>query len=96
MRQKQTLVASLLVLISSWRGALADEKPVDLKKDTIESFLEDVPDSHGVLMEFYAHWCPACQHFAPEYEKVARYFNTEPKVKPEITVARVDCADEVQ
>jgi hypothetical protein len=39
--------------------------------------------------------CPTCQHFQPDYEKVASYFNTEPRVKPEVTVARVDCATEV-
>ncbi|KAK9807842.1 hypothetical protein WJX72_011018 [[Myrmecia] bisecta] len=45
-------------------------------------------------MEFYAHWCPSCQHFQPAYEKVAAYLNKEPRTPPEVVVARVDCASE--
>ena len=49
----------------------------------------------GVLMEFYAAWCPACKHFQPHYDKVAAYFYGTPRPKPEVYVARVDCATEV-
>ena len=49
----------------------------------------------GVLMEFYAAWCPACKHFQPHYDKVAAYFYGSPRLKPEVYVARVDCATEV-
>ena len=69
--------------------------PVQVDKDNIDDFIKSVPEQTGVMMEFYAHWCPACQHFAPTYEKVAKYFNSEPHVQPAITVARIDCADEV-
>ena len=47
-------------------------------------------------MEFYAAWCPACKHFQPHYDKVAAYFYGTPRPKPEVYVARVDCATEVQ
>ena len=40
--------------------------------------------------------CPTCQAFQPAYEEVAAYFHTEPKVQPEVWVARVDCATEVR
>ena len=40
--------------------------------------------------------CPACQHFAPHYEKVAAFFHGSPRPKPEVYVARVDCATEVR
>lgn len=40
--------------------------------------------------------CPTCQAFQPAYEEVAAYFHAEPKVQPEIWVARVDCAAEVR
>ena len=40
--------------------------------------------------------CPTCQAFQPAYEAVAAYFHTEPKVQPEVWVARVDCATEVR
>ncbi len=46
-------------------------------------------------MEFYAAWCPACKHFQPHYDKVAAYFHGTPRPKPEVYVARVDCATEV-
>jgi len=49
----------------------------------------------GVLMEFYANWCPACKHFQPHYDKVAAFFYGTPRPKPEVYVARVDCATEV-
>ena len=39
--------------------------------------------------------CPSCQAFQPAYEAVASYFHAEPKVQPEVWVARVDCAEEV-
>lgn len=39
--------------------------------------------------------CPSCQAFQPAYEAVASYFHSEPRVQPEVWVARVDCADEV-
>lgn len=44
------------------------------------------------LIEFYASWCPACQHFMPHYEKIARLFNGPGAPYPNlIYVARVDC-----
>ena len=85
----------LIVLFSFGDGILADDQPVQVDNKSMETFIDGVPAENGVLMEFYAHWCPACQHFAPEYERVARYFNSEPKVTPVIAVARIDCADEV-
>lgn len=69
--------------------------PVQLDQNNFTSYLDTVPSHYGLLIEFYANWCPSCQHFAPTYEKVATYFNAEPKVKPEVVAARVDCATEV-
>jgi len=39
-----------------------------------------------VLVEFYAPWCGHCKHLAPDYEKVAAAFASEPNV----VVAKVD------
>lgn len=47
-------------------------------------------------MEFYASWCPACKHFQTHYEKVSAFFYGSPRPKPEVYVARVDCATEVR
>ena len=42
--------------------------------------------------------CPACQHFQPEYEKVAAFLaqRSGAQQQPAITVARLDCADHVR
>jgi len=49
-------------------------KPVDLSQAGFDIALQALPAGRGVLMEFYATWCPACQHFQPHYEKVALPF----------------------
>ena len=46
--------------------------------------------------KFYAHWCPACRAFAPQYELVAKYFNVAPRPEPKVTAFAVDCAEEQQ
>lgn len=40
--------------------------------------------------------CPGCQAFQPTYEKIALFFNAEPRPQPEVVVARIDCAEEVR
>lgn len=70
------------------------QKPIQLSEGTFDSEVRQVPASYGVLIEYYAHWCPSCQAFQPAYEAVASYFHSEPKVQPEVWVARVDCAVE--
>lgn len=59
------------------------------------SAMQALPAGRGVLMEFYASWCPACKHFQPHYEKVAAFFYGTPRPKPDVYVARVDCATQV-
>eukprot|EP01023_Acetabularia_acetabulum_P003730 TRINITY_DN11545_c0_g1_i2.p1 TRINITY_DN11545_c0_g1~~TRINITY_DN11545_c0_g1_i2.p1 ORF type:complete len:521 (-),score=66.06 TRINITY_DN11545_c0_g1_i2:596-2116(-) len=67
---------------------------IDLVNSTFHAQVGKVPEEYNILMEFYASWCPACRHFKPDFEKIANYFNKEPRVKPEVWVARVDCATE--
>ena len=86
------LLSSAFAII---RVAASTAGPLQLQQQNFSSFTEGLPSNQGVLLEFYANWCPTCQHFQPDYEKVAGYFNAEPRVKPEVTVARVDCATEV-
>ena len=40
-------------------------------------------------MEFYAPWCPHCQHFAPEVERLGQAYNT-PSTST-VLVCRVSC-----
>lgn len=56
---------------------------------TIDAALAALPPATPVLLEFYAHWCPACQRFAPHYERAAAGL-----AGSGVVVARVDCADE--
>ena len=95
----QFALLSVLLYILCTEGGSSEESiwepPVQLDQDSFDSFIEGLPSTHGVVMEYYANWCPTCQHFQPDYEKIAGYFNTAPKVKPEIVVARVDCASQV-
>ncbi|KAI5064202.1 hypothetical protein GOP47_0020872 [Adiantum capillus-veneris] len=45
------------------------------------------------IVEFYAHWCPACRNYKPQYERVAKLFNGADAVHPGIVfMAKVDCA----
>ncbi|KAL5726634.1 thiol oxidase [Ranunculus cassubicifolius] len=66
---------------------------IDLNITNFESILRLSPASYAIV-EFFAHWCPACRNYKPQYEKVARLFNGPDAVHPGIVVmARVDCAD---
>lgn len=47
-----------------------------------------------VLVYFFAPWCPHCQHFAPEFERLALAFRRQNKtVKPteRVLTGKVDC-----
>jgi len=72
--------------------------PRDWGKKNIDAQLQSLPPTTPVLVEFYAHWCPTCQRFAPEFEKAAKTLLEKSSSKKddsfEIAVARVDCADE--
>ena len=82
----------LLIVLSS--NCTADVQPVQASQEVFDSLVASLPAEEGLLMEFYAGWCPTCQHFQPEYEKIAAYFHTLPRVQPQVTVARIDCAKE--
>jgi len=42
------------------------------------------------LVEFYAPWCPHCQHFDKTFQKIGFSFNTETKLS-RVNVYHVDC-----
>jgi len=46
--------------------------------------------SKNVLVEFYAPWCGHCKKLAPDYEKVAGIFQSE----PDVVIAKLDATEE--
>lgn len=58
--------------------------------------LQALPADATVLMEFMASWCPACRHFKPDYEHIARFCAAKTTGADKIHVFRVDCAEEVR
>ncbi|XP_042036751.1 sulfhydryl oxidase 2-like [Salvia splendens] len=71
------------------------EKPdyaVELNATNFDSVLSETPATHAIV-EFFAHWCPACRNYKPQYEKVAKIFNGADAAHPGlILMTRVDCA----
>lgn len=68
----------------------------------LEDFVPQLKNSTAdfVLIDFYAPWCPHCQHFAPDYERLAlavqKFDAAQAKVKSSsgtssILSATVDC-----
>ncbi|KAK4263882.1 hypothetical protein QN277_029239 [Acacia crassicarpa] len=68
---------------------------VDLNATSFSTVLKDTPAAFAIV-EFFAHWCPACRNYKPHYEKVARLFNGPDAVHPGLVLmARVDCATKI-
>jgi len=57
---------------------------VELNSANFDSIVLD--SNKDVLVEFYAPWCGHCKKLAPDYEKVARAFASEPNV----VIANID------
>lgn len=67
---------------------------VELDAGNFTSYLAGFDGEAPFSIEFYAHWCPHCRHFAPTYEQVAGFF--EKQQEAAVQVAHVDCADPVR
>mmetsp|Transcript_45138 Transcript_45138/g.98117 ORF Transcript_45138/g.98117 Transcript_45138/m.98117 type:complete len:509 (+) Transcript_45138:80-1606(+) len=63
-----------------------------LSNDTFISSLEQSSAEYA-LIEFFAPWCPHCQHFAPEFEQLAGIIRKSGtgSSQPRILAASVDC-----
>uniref|UniRef100_A0A7N0UBD8 Sulfhydryl oxidase n=1 Tax=Kalanchoe fedtschenkoi TaxID=63787 RepID=A0A7N0UBD8_KALFE len=80
---------SILRVIES---GVAGDAAVDLNATNFDSVLKETPASFAIV-EFFAHWCPACRNYKPHFEKVARVFNGPAAAHPGmVLMARVDCA----
>ncbi|GMH15184.1 hypothetical protein Nepgr_017025 [Nepenthes gracilis] len=83
---------SILRAIRDNSSADLPDAAVDLNATNFDYVLKDSPASFAVV-EFFAHWCPACRNYKSHYEKVARLFNGPDAVHPgTIFMTRVDCA----
>ncbi|GAB4840372.1 Sulfhydryl oxidase 1 [Ancistrocladus abbreviatus] len=83
---------SILRAFSDETHADLPDVAVDLNVTNFESVLKDSPASFAIV-EFFAHWCPACRNYKPHYEQVARLFNGPNATHPGIILmTRVDCA----
>ncbi|KXZ42884.1 hypothetical protein GPECTOR_113g296 [Gonium pectorale] len=69
---------------------------VQLGEKNFTDSLAALGGNHFCLVEFYASWCPACQHFAPTFEKLAAFLKSKQLGDSTLYVARVDCASEVK
>ncbi|XP_024990142.1 sulfhydryl oxidase 2-like isoform X2 [Cynara cardunculus var. scolymus] len=76
----------------------SDDQPgcvVDLNATNFDAVLKETPATYAIV-EFFAHWCPACRNYKPQYEKVARLFNGADAVHPGIILmTQIDCANKV-
>ncbi|KAM9343047.1 dnaJ homolog subfamily C member 10 isoform 2-T2 [Pholidichthys leucotaenia] len=69
--------------LRAWALSSLPRASVDLTPDTFRSLVLLGRD-HWVL-DFYAPWCGPCQHFAPEFEVLARM------LKGKVQTGKVDC-----
>jgi thiol oxidase len=96
-----TIVAQQEEEEAPWWAAISSYHFPHLYAMDLEDFVPQLQNTSAdfVLIDFYAPWCPHCQHFAPDYERLAlaiqRFDNqgTEEAVdkKPSILSATVDC-----
>lgn len=87
-RLRAAAVLALLAAASTSASPEAAGQLTSWSKGTLDAALKGLEPTTPVLLEFFAHWCPACQRFQPEYEKAAIAL-----AGTGIVVARVDCAD---
>ncbi|KAF3787043.1 Sulfhydryl oxidase 1 [Nymphaea thermarum] len=61
-------------LLRSLNDPGSSDFAVELNGSNFDEVLKNAP-SPWAIVEFFAHWCPACRNYKPQYEKVAMLFN---------------------
>ncbi|CAI5986115.1 unnamed protein product [Closterium sp. NIES-65] len=91
------LIVAVLHVVATTLTASATDDGTYSHVLTITTFNDSLAAAKEpwALVEFFASWCPACQYFKPEYEQVARLFNSPSSPNSDfIYVAKVDCASD--
>ncbi|XP_042505753.1 sulfhydryl oxidase 2 [Macadamia integrifolia] len=82
-------------ILRTLTGPDIPDAAADLNSTIFDDVLRNSPASFSIV-EFFAHWCPACRNYKPQYEKVARLFNGPHAAHPGVIfMARVDCASKI-
>ena len=77
---------------SSHSGGLYDGLKDNVEVLNASSFDSVYKSDRAVFVEFYAHWCGACQRYAPHWKELAK--ETKAWHNKVIRVAAIDCGDE--
>ncbi|XP_043696406.1 sulfhydryl oxidase 2 isoform X3 [Telopea speciosissima] len=82
-------------ILRTLSGPDIPDAAADLNNTSFDEVLKNSPATFSIV-EFFAHWCPACRNYKPHYEKVARLFNGPDAAHPGVVfMARVDCASKI-
>ncbi|XP_043699914.1 sulfhydryl oxidase 2-like [Telopea speciosissima] len=83
------------VILQTLSGPNIPDAAADLNNTSFDEVLKNSPATFSIV-EFFAHWCPACRNYKPHYENVARLFNGPDAAHPGVVfMARVDCASKI-
>ncbi|KAF2431517.1 thioredoxin-domain-containing protein [Tothia fuscella] len=80
-------LATIALANKSDGSAVTDGQVVVLSLDNYKQITGD--STKDVLVEYFAPWCPHCNEFAPDYEKLAGLFAAE---KEHVTIAKFDAS----
>lgn len=83
------IVAALLALASGFPDETLFADSPDIVEFTPEQLNETVlSDSRAWVVDYYAHWCPHCVHYAPKFKSMAAEMKGETRVQ----FGALDCA----
>jgi thioredoxin reductase (NADPH) len=85
-----------------YRGVVSDRSNIRLLKSVADFEREVLKASRPVMIDFYAHHCPACMHMLPLYEAIAQQYNGQmlfckvdtqavPALEERLKVERIPC-----